>query len=208
MEIAHAANAGIYAGAAQKGRESGGLATNWFSQSPSLASLGRHNCYCYERLKLTKAICVDVPSWRDDAITNTDPCWGVVCGKLPCTREGNVVAKWECFEEKTCSCKMKSWLGYNMTGDRCMCRLQSAASLHGNCGAGMANQTICNLLKKTCFNPSRHSLFRVSLSKVLGFKSENTCFLYTLSVGSCSEVTKGLGVWVTGGKMTGKGRNK
>lgn len=45
VEIAHVASAGIDAGAAQKGRESGGLAANWFSLSPSLASLGRHNCY-------------------------------------------------------------------------------------------------------------------------------------------------------------------
>lgn len=39
VAIAHAGNAGIDAGAVQKGTESGGLAANWFSLSTSLASL-------------------------------------------------------------------------------------------------------------------------------------------------------------------------
>ena len=45
VEIAPAANSGINAEAEQRGRGSGGLAANWFSLGPSLASLGRYSCY-------------------------------------------------------------------------------------------------------------------------------------------------------------------
>ena len=105
VRAVHAANSTIHEGAAWKGR--GVLAANWFSLSSSPASLGRHNCYYPKRLKLIKAICVYVPSHRDDAVMSTDSRLNACVPQTPSHERGSCsIAGGKCFEAKTCEYKM------------------------------------------------------------------------------------------------------
>lgn len=77
----------------KSGVEEVGLAHNWFSLSSDIASFGQHNCYCEERLKLNKAICVNMPSHRD---------------QTPLHKRGSCRNKMECFERKPADVKWRA----------------------------------------------------------------------------------------------------
>lgn len=119
----------------KSGVEEVGLAHNWFSLSSDIASFGQHNCYCEERLKLNKAICVNMPSHRD---------------QTPLHKRGSCRNKMGVFWEKACWCKMKSWVRCTLTGEggfaTCILSMETAGSV--------ANWAVCNAL--TNFQP-RHN---------------------------------------------------